>query len=134
MDELDWTLLRKLFISSDKSSLRYDAPPIVCTPCSPCVNHLLLHSAQRRLSKQDCYYQIKTTCGEGSRVLQLERVRLRREGGGLASSSMERGWLSRLLTWVRWGGEVKVIKQWQDDDALTWMRQDCENEVQTKND
>ena len=65
--------------------------------------------------------------------MQLERVRLRREGGGLASSSMERGWLRRLLTWIRWEGEDKVIMQRQDDDALTGMRQDCENEVQTKN-
>ena len=67
-------------------------------------------------------FSVKTTCGEGSRVLQLERVRLRREGGGLASSSMERGWLRRLLTWIRWEGEDKVIMQRQDDDALTGMK------------
>ena len=38
------------------------------------------------------------TWGEGSRVMQLGRVRLRRDGGGLVSNSMERGWLSRLVT------------------------------------
>ena len=38
----------------------------------------------------------------------MERVRLHREGGGLASSSMERGWLRRLLTWIRWGGKTRL--------------------------
>ena len=48
----------------------------------------------------------KTTWGDGSSVLQFERMRLQRDAGGFVSSNMERGSLIRLVTWIR--SEIKL--------------------------
>ena len=60
-------------------------------------------------SQDTLVFFVKVTWGEGSKVLQLERERLRREEGGLVSNNMERGWLSRLLTWRRCIGKMMTL-------------------------